>query len=94
MYVIRVSLIALVAATAGCATDYPQVDAALGKSQAQMVTAQTLNPQAVAHPPATAPALADGQRMANVLAAHRKDVSQGNKDVSQPQQFDVGTQGP
>ena len=94
MTFIRLSLIVLAAvATGSCATDFPQVDAALGQSQARMISAQTYDPQAAAHPPALAPALADGQRMQNVLDAHRKDVPQGSKQVSQPQQFDAGNQG-
>ena len=94
MKIIRLCLFVLAAAAAGgCATDFPQVDAAFGKAQAQMVSGQTLDPQAAAHPPALAPAIADGQRMQNVLDAHRKDVPQGSKQVSQQQQFDAGNQG-
>jgi hypothetical protein len=82
----------LAAALAGCATEYPRVDAALGKSQAQMIQAQTLDPQAAAHPPALAPARADGQRLENVLTQHRKDVpEQATKQVSQSTRFDVGS---
>jgi hypothetical protein len=56
-----------------------------------MIRAQTLDPEAIAHPLALAPAIADGQRMENVLTEHRKDVAQGSsKQVAQPQQFDVG----
>lgn len=81
----------LIAALAGCATDYPRVDAAFGKSQAQMIQAQTYDPQAAAHPPALAPAHADGQRLENVLAEHRKDVpQQAAKQVSQTTRFDSG----
>lgn len=81
----------LAVALVGCESDYPRVDADFGKSQAQMVTAQTLNPQAAAHPPALAPANADGQRMANVLAQHRKDVpQQASTKVQQTTQFDAG----
>lgn len=81
----------LVAALAGCSTDYPRVDAALGKSQAQMIQAQTYDPQAAAHPPALAPAQADGQRLANVLAGHRKDIpQQATQQVSQIKRFDTG----
>lgn len=89
----RFSLIVLAAAASGCATDFPRVDAAFGQAQARMVSAQTYDPQAAAHPPALAPAIADGQRLQNVLDAHRKDVPQGSKDVSQEHQFDVGNQG-
>lgn len=89
----RLSLIALAAAViGGCASDYPRVDADFGKSQARMVSAQTYDPQAAAHPPALAPAIGDGQRLENVLASHRKDVPQASKQVSQTQQFDAGSQ--
>lgn len=89
----RLSLIVLAAAViGGCATDYPRVDAGFGKSQARMVAAQTYDPKAAAHPPALAPATGDGQRLENVIAAHRKDVPQGSKEVSQTQQFDAGSQ--
>jgi len=89
----RISLIALAAAVVGgCATDYPRVDANFGKSQAQMISGQTYDRNAAAHPPALAPAIGDGQRLNNVLAAHRKDVPTGSKEVSQTQQFDAGSQ--
>ena len=82
----------LAAALAGCESDYPRVDAALGKSQAQMVQAQTYDPEAAAHPAALAPARGDGQRLENVLAEHRTDVPQQvSKKVSQTTQFDVGS---
>ena len=83
----------LAAALVGCeSSDYPRVDAAFGKSQAQMIAAQTLDPQAAAHPPALAPANADGQRLANVLAQHRKDVpQQASSKVQQTTQFDAGS---
>lgn len=90
----RLSLALLAAAAiGGCATDFSRVDASFGKSQAQMISAQTYDPQAAAHPPALAPAVADGQRLENVLAAHRKDVPEGAKQVAQTPQFDVGNQG-
>lgn len=85
-------LVLTAAVLGGCATDYPRVDAAFGKSEARMISAQTLDPQAAAHPPALAPAVADGQRLESVLGAHRKDVPQGSKQVSQAQQFDTGSQ--
>ena len=82
----------LAAALVGCESDYPRVDAAFGKSQAQMIAAQTLDPQAAAHPPALAPADADGQRLANVLAQHRKDVpQQASAKVQQTIQFEAGS---
>lgn len=76
----------------GCASDFPRVDAAFGKSQARIISAQTYDPQAAAHPPALAPAIADGQRLENVLDAHRKDIPQGSKQVAQTQQFEAGSQ--
>ena len=95
MTTIRLGLALLAtAALAGCATDFPRVDAAWGKSQSRMISAQTFDPQAAAHPPALAPAVGDGQRLQNVLDAHRKDVPEPtNKEVSQPQQFGSGNQG-
>jgi len=90
----RLSLILLAAAAmAGCASDFPRVDASFGKSQAQMISAQTYDPQTAAHPALLAPAVGDGQRLENGLDAHRKDVPQGTKQVSQTPQFDVGNQG-
>lgn len=85
-------LLTLAAVIGACATDYPRVDAAFGKSQALMIANQTLDPQAAAHPPALAPAIADGPRLANVLDALRKDVPQATKQVSQTPQFDTGNQ--
>jgi len=95
MTTIRLGLILLAtAAAAGCATDFPRVDAALGKSQAAMIAAQTYDPQAAAHPPALAPAVGDGQRLQNVLDAHRKDVPEPtNKQPSKPQEFNSENQG-
>ena len=98
MRFIRLSLVipvvlVMAAVIGGCATDFPRVDAALGSSQAHMIAAQTYDPHAAAHPPALAPATGDGQRLENVLRAHRADVPQGTKQVSQTPQFDVGSQG-
>lgn len=81
----------LAAALAACATDYPRVDAALGKSQAQMIQAQTLDPTAAANPPALAPAVGDGQRLERVLAEHRRDIAQQPaKQIQQTSQFNNG----
>lgn len=94
MQLTRLSFLVLTALViGGCATDFPRVDAAFGKSQARMISAQTYDPQAAAHPPTLAPAIADGQRLENVLDAHRKDVPEGSKQVSQPQQVDSSNQG-
>lgn len=93
MRFIRSGLIVLTAAlVTGCATDFPQVDAAFGKSLTRMVAAQTKDPHAAAHPRALAPAIADGQRMENVLQAHRKDIPAGSQQVAKTPQFDVGGQ--
>jgi hypothetical protein len=75
---------------AGCATDTPRVDAALGKSVAKMVQAQTFDPQAAANPAALAPASGDGQRVKNALDENRKDVGKGVTEVARPVSFDVG----
>jgi hypothetical protein len=75
---------------AGCASDTPRVDAALGKSVAKMVEAQTLDPQAAANPTALAPASGDGQRLKNALDENRKDVGKGVAEVARPVSFDVG----
>ena len=73
----------------GC-EDTPRVDAALGKSVAHMVEAQTYNPNAAANPPALAPDGGDGQLLGNALDSHRKDVPKGQEQVSQPIVFEVG----
>lgn len=74
----------------GCAADTPRVDAQLGKSVAQMIRAQTYDPNAAANPPALAPGTGDGQRLKNALDANRKDVGKGTEKVSQPIVFEVG----
>lgn len=81
-----------IAAASGCATDFPRVDAAMGKSVAQMIRLQTLDPVAVAHPPALAPETGDGQRLDNVLQALRKHVPQGATQAVQTGQFQAGQQ--
>jgi type IV pilus biogenesis protein CpaD/CtpE len=83
----------LLAAMGGCATDFPRVDASFGKALAQTIAAQTYDPAASAHPAALAPEASDGQRIANVLAAHRKDVpQQASQQVAQTPQFQAGQQ--
>ena len=77
---------------AGCASDTPRVDAALGKSVAKMIQAQTFDPQAAANPPALAPASGDGQRLKNAVDENRKDVGKGVTEVKRPVAFDVGRQ--
>lgn len=77
-----------------CQTDTPRLDAQLGKSVAQMIQAQTLDPRAAANPPPLAPEGADGPRMKNVLDAHRKDVPVGigATEVSKSPRFGVGNE--
>jgi hypothetical protein len=88
---LSLALLAVIA-VGGCATDFPRVDAAMGKSVARMIRAQTLDPQASAHPAALAPAVGDGQRLENVLKARRKDVPQAATQSVKTGQFQTGTQ--
>lgn len=91
MRYIRLGLALLAAAAlAGCATSFPRVDAAMGKSFAQMIRAQTLDPGAAAHPAALAPQSGDGERLENALRAHRKEVPQGATQAIQTGQFQSG----
>ena len=85
---IALALLACVA-LGGCA-EFPYVDAAWGHAYANMLRAQTLRPQDVAHPPADAPALADGQRLENVLKAHRQAVPSGVTQSVPTGQFQSG----
>jgi len=75
---------------AGCATETPHLDAALGKSVEQMVQAQTYDPAASANPPALAPEIGDGQRLKNALDVYRKEVSNGGEAVARGTQFEAG----
>lgn len=88
---LSVALLA-VTAVAGCASDYPRVDANMGKSVAQMIRAQTLNPKDAAHPAARGPETGDGERLDNVLKALRKDVPKGTTQPVQAGQFEAGQQ--
>jgi hypothetical protein len=85
------NVIVLAAATlvAGCASDTPRVDAALGKSVAQMIDAQTYDHAAAATPPTLAPEAGDG-RLKNAVDANRKDVAKGAPEVARPIVFEVG----
>jgi hypothetical protein len=75
----------------GCvSTDSPRLDAAIGKSTAQMVEAQTFDAAAAAHPVANAPQVGDGQRLKNAVDANRKDVGKGAPEVARPIIFEVG----
>jgi hypothetical protein len=75
---------------AGCATETPHLDAALGKSVEQMVRAQTYDPAASENPPALAPEIGDGQRLKNALDAYRKGISKGSEAVERGTQFEAG----
>ncbi len=79
------------AVCAGCASEYPYVDAAWGHAVANMIRQQTLYPQQIAHPPALAPAIADGERLENVLKAHRKALPQGMSQSVSTGQFNAGS---
>jgi hypothetical protein len=92
-YASMILTLLLVAALDGCASDFPRVDASLGKSLAQTIAAETYDPAASAHPAALAPGISDGQRIANVLAVHRRDVPQlPSQQVEQQPQFQAGQQ--
>ena len=84
--------LAVVAAFAGCESETARVDSQLGKSLEHMIQAQTFNPRAAEHPLPYAPDAGDGQRLKNVLDAHRKDVPRGQEQVSQAPVFEVGKQ--
>ena len=75
---------------AGCASETPHLDAALGKSVEQMVHAQTYDLAASANPPALAPEIGDGQRLKNALDEYRKDVPKGSTTVKQETEFEAG----
>ncbi len=89
---ILLAILALLACAvcAGCASEYPYVDATWGHSVANMIRQQTLDPQQIAHPPALAPAIADGERMENFLKAHRKALPQGVSQSVSTGQFNAG----
>ena len=84
------ALLALLAA--GCASEYPYIDAHFGQAYASLIRNQTLDPAAVAHPPKLAPAIGDGPRLDNVLKAHRKAVPQGVSQNVSTGQFQTGSQ--
>jgi hypothetical protein len=92
-YPLPVIAIAAAALMAGCATDTPRLDAALGKSVAGMIEAQTYDPATAANPPALAPNVGDGQRLKNAIDANRKDVGKGAPEVARHVVFQVGGQG-
>lgn len=92
-HVLNTILLSTVALVGGCATDTPILDAALGKSAAQMIAAQTYDTTAAANPPALLPESGDGQRLKNAVDANRKDVGKGVAEVARPIVFEVGQGG-
>jgi hypothetical protein len=85
--------IAATAVCAGCETESPYFDSQLGKSSANLVQAQTLDPAVAGNPPALAPAGADGQRIKAAVDNYRKEVNTPEQSVSRPIMFEVGQQG-
>ena len=79
-------------ALSACQSETPRLDVQLGKSVAELIQAQTYDPNAAANPPALAPEGGDGPRLKNVVDAHRKDVPAGATQVSQSPAFEVGKQ--
>ncbi len=86
-------VIAATAVCAGCETESPYFDSWLGKSSANLVQAQTLDPATAANPPALAPAGADGQRIKSAVDNYHKEVNKPDQSVSRPIVFEVGQQG-
>ena len=85
--------IVVAAICAGCETESPYFDSHLGKSSANLVQAQTLDP-AVAGNPATLPPMgADGQRIKSAVDNYHKEVNKPEQSVSRPVMFEVGSQG-
>ena len=85
--------IAATAACVGCETESPYFDSHLGKSSANLVQAQTLDPAVAANPAALAPAGADGQRIKSAVDNYHKEVNKPDQTVSRPIMFEVGQQG-
>lgn len=77
---------------AACETETPYLDSQLGKSAANMVQAQTLDPAAADNPPLLAPAGADGQRIKSAIDTYHKDVNKEGKEVSRAVTFEAGQQ--
>jgi len=90
MKCLHTSLALLVCIGLGGCAEFPHVDSAWGHAYANMLHVQTLRPQDIAHPPAHAPAVADGQRLENVLKAHRKAVPAGVSKSVSTGQFQTG----
>jgi hypothetical protein len=93
---IKMACVIAVAATAvctACETESPYFDSQLGKSSANLVQAQTLDPASAANPPVLAPAGADGQRIKSAVENYHKDVNKPEQSVARPIVFEVGQQG-
>ena len=85
--------IAASAVCAGCETESPYFDSQLGRSSANLVQAQTLDPATAGNPSALAPAGADGQRIKSAVDNYHKEVNRPDQSVSRPVVFEVGQQG-
>lgn len=77
----------------GCETESPYFDSQLGRSAANMVQAQTLDPAVAGNPAALAPAGADGQRLKTAIEQYHKDVPKPDQSVQRPIMFEVGQSG-
>jgi len=90
-FILRSSLLALAATVVGCAnTPEKIIDADAGQSVAQMISGQTLDPSAAAHPAPLAPATGDGQRLRAAVEQYHKDVPKLEEKISRPIQFESG----
>lgn len=86
------TILAAVAST-GCETESPYFDSQLGRSRANMVQAQTLDPATAGNPAALAPTGADGQRLKTAIDQYHKDVPKPDQSVQRPIMFEVGQGG-
>ena len=89
----RVIAIVVAAICAGCETESPYFDSQLGKSSANLVQAQTLDPAVAGNPAALAPMGADGQRIKSAVDNYHREVNKPEQSVSRPVMFEVGQQG-
>ena len=85
--------IGVAAICAGCETESPYFDSQLGKSSANLVQAQTLDPAVAGNPAALAPMGADGQRIKSAVDNYHREVNKPEQSVSRPVMFEVGQQG-
>lgn len=92
MKIIKLSTALLVTAVL-CACDTTnerKIDSHIGKAAADLVRAQTLNPEAAANPRALAPDASDGQRLKAAMDNYHKDVPALEQKVTRPIVFEVG----